>query len=99
MTMASPARTRTVDGARYVGSENSKTLIAGPEVMTARPRAAAASAVSAASGLDSRRAHRRLVMADTAQTYRRWRPGLIGRRCSASHPFDRGRWPGGPPSG
>src|SRR3954470_23136935 len=69
MTMASPASSTKVEGARYAGSENLKTSIAGLDVSTATPNAAAASAASAARGLASKRAQRRLITLDTAQTY------------------------------
>src|SRR3954463_15700087 len=73
ITMKSPATSTNVEGARYAGSPNSKNLTAGPEEMIARPSAPAASAESAATGLDSAQAHKRLVTLDTVQIYRRGR--------------------------
>ncbi len=70
MTMNSPANSLKADGARYAGSENSRTATAGLEAITPSASTAAASAMSAAKGLDSMRAHKRLAALDTAQTYR-----------------------------
>src|SRR3954451_12532440 len=70
ITMASPASSTNREGARYAGFENLKTSIAGLDVITATPKAAAASAASAARGLASKRAQTRLIRLHTAQTYR-----------------------------